>query len=317
MVSYGVPEASVFLRSPTPSSVDRYDFALLSNGHVQARRIRGGTKSVLADVSSGITALDVPVRLAFSASGSNPVTLTGFVDGAVKLSVVDSSSAALDASGYAGIATDRAGVWFDSFKLTAEGPTAPVDAGFVDAGPGVDPATSDAGPAAAAPMIFSDSFSRTSPTDLGASWGVSRGLWLTRNLAVSDRDGANLALASGVSCAHCKVEANVFSFGVPEAGLAIRTQRGSDDRYVAVLLANRNVQVRRIRSGASTSLGEGSSGLASLDQFSTLALATSGASPVSLQVWVNGQLRLTLSDSSPSAISSAGRAGLSTASAGV
>jgi hypothetical protein len=66
-----------------------------------------------------------------------------------------------------------------------------------------------------------------------------------------------------------------------------------------------------------TVLAQGPSGVTALDQLATVSLAASGASPVSLVASVNGVVRLSASDSSASALTGAGWAGLWTSNAGV
>jgi hypothetical protein len=111
-------QGGIFLRAPTPTSSDRYDFVLLANGHVRIRRVRAGTTTVLGDVAGGAGDLTSTfVTLSLKASGGSTVTLVGSVNGTTRLTVNDSGSSALTAAGYAGLWTTLAGVDFDDFSL--------------------------------------------------------------------------------------------------------------------------------------------------------------------------------------------------------
>jgi hypothetical protein len=63
------------------ASNDRYDVALLANGHLQIRRTRGGSTTVLGDVASGIADLTDWSTIGLSASGAGPVQLVASVNG--------------------------------------------------------------------------------------------------------------------------------------------------------------------------------------------------------------------------------------------
>ncbi|WP_228530934.1 MULTISPECIES: sialidase family protein [Myxococcaceae] len=190
------------------------------------------------------------------------------------------------------------------------------DAGLPDAG-APDAGTPDAGAPGPGGVLFSDDFTRTS---LGTSWQAVRGLWfLYRNNVASDLDGADQLAALGASCRDCEVQALVTSFGVSEAGVYLRspTAGATGDRYDLVLRSDNSVQIRRFRGGTSTVLGTASSGLASASTGGTLKLSASGSGPVQLTASVNGSVRLQVTDSSSSALGTAGYAGLWTLRAGV
>ncbi len=187
------------------------------------------------------------------------------------------------------------------------------------AGPGVEepPASQEVEPESGT-FLFGDPFSRTSPDSLGRDWTLS-GLWLTdgRRL-VSDLDhpeGDNLALALPSRCVDCQVEARLQAFAVDEAGVVLRA--GGDARYALMLLPEGRIQLRRYRDGDFTVLGEAPSGQASPGEAATLSLSVWGSGPVWLSASVEGQVRLTVEDADPAAITGEGLAGLATPIAGV
>jgi hypothetical protein len=164
-------------------------------------------------------------------------------------------------------------------------------------------------------VLFSDDFSRTHSHGLGDKWTV-RGLWLANGKrAESDWDGANLALALPARCGDCGVEARVQHFANGEAAVVLRAQ--GDARYSLHFLRNGRLQVRREVGGRITVLGEASSGLSSAREPVTLSLFARGQGPVELIASVDGQVRLTVVDSSGSALRGPGLAGLATPRAGV
>jgi hypothetical protein len=163
--------------------------------------------------------------------------------------------------------------------------------------------------------IFADDFSRSHRRGLGEAWSV-RGLWYVDGaLAVSDLDGEDLALATSSRCRDCQVEARVQHFSEAEAGVVLRAQGNA--RYTLVSLANGRIQVRREVGGRITVLGEAHSGLPNAQEPMTLSLSARGSGPVELIASVDGQVRLTVTDSSSSALREPGLAGLITPIAGV
>src|SRR5438105_5247289 len=208
---------------------DRYDVALLANGRLQIRRHNGGTVTVLADVLSGIADLGNWSTIALSATGGGPVQLVAFVNGAARVSAMDTSSAAITAPGTAGMWTDLSGVLFDDFIVTGVesaggGADAGVDAGTPDAGiseaGAPDAGTSDAGASdagtadAGSPggILFTDDFNRTLCCDLGPRWNILSGGWRDNSKANSDRTALDRAAAAGVSCADCRIDASMVNF---------------------------------------------------------------------------------------------------------
>jgi len=170
-------------------------------------------------------------------------------------------------------------------------------------------------PPAPGARLFADDFTRTVRRGLGDTWTV-RGLWyVDGRLAVSDLDGEDLALAPGSRCRDCQVEARVQHFSEAEAGVVLRAQGSA--RYTLVSLQNGRIQVRREVGGRITVLGEARSGLPNAQEPMTLTLSARGTGPVELIASVDGQVRLTVVDSSSSALREPGLAGLITPIAGV
>ena len=348
LVGFGSPENGFTLRE-TPSG-DRYELVLLSNGHVQIRRWRSGSLTVLDDAPSGIADLGNWATFAFTAQGAGPVSLTASVNGSPKLAVTDASALALTTAGTAGLTSQSAGVWFDDFTLTAlaAGGTdagtsdAGVDAGGIaadagaDGGGGTPDAGADAGPGGGADgggadagadagsggepapgtVLFSDDFNRNDASGLGPNWTVVAGFWITDSRANADRDQLDRAAPRSVTCADCRIDVRLVGFGSPENGFTLR-ETPSGDRYDLVLLSSGRVQIRRWRSGSATILGDAPSGIPDLGNWATFAFAAQGAGPVVLTASVNGTIRLSTTDVSAQAITGAGSAGLTARSAGV
>jgi hypothetical protein len=116
--AFAVNEASVVLRAEGET---RYALTLLANGRIQLRRYREGLVTMLGEAPSGQVSPSDAATLMLSARGSGPVELTASVNGQVRLSVTDMSSAAIGGAGLAGLATPIAGVWFDDFLVRAVG----------------------------------------------------------------------------------------------------------------------------------------------------------------------------------------------------
>jgi hypothetical protein len=300
VTTFGVAEAGVFLRSSAAAPTTNYQFLLLSNGHVQIRLVVNGVATVLGDVASGLASLHSPATLELTANGAGPVALTGAVNGVNLLQVTDSSAGALTSAGFAGLWTNYAGVPFGAFALTG---------------------VSQPPPPPVAGVLFSDNFSHTTVPDkgLGASWTLESGLWYEKNnTAISDLNGVNEAQENVVSCLNCSVQATVTSYGVSGAGVFLRSSAAAPaTNYQFVLLSNRHVEIRHMVHGVATVLADAASGLATLTSPATLELTAQGTSPVTLTGAVNGVTLLEVTDSSASAITSSGYAGIWTTHAGV
>src|SRR6185503_518268 len=91
----------------------------------------------------------------------------------------------------------------------------------------------------------------------------------------------------------------------------------ANSRYAVALLGNGHLQIQRRAGSAVTVLGDVASGVADLGDWATIGLSATGAGPVQLVAAVNGVTKLTVTDSSSSAIAAPGTAGMSTALAGI
>jgi hypothetical protein len=113
--TFGVPETGLALRAQGSA---RYAAVLRGNGQLELRRYSSTTAfTVLASGPSGLPDPTEPLTLTLSARGSTSVALAVSVNGAVRLSATDASSAALRSPGLAGLATTSAGVWFDELRV--------------------------------------------------------------------------------------------------------------------------------------------------------------------------------------------------------
>ncbi|MFN2547733.1 MAG: hypothetical protein ABR567_09900, partial [Myxococcales bacterium] len=90
-----------------------------------------------------------------------------------------------------------------------------------------------------------------------------------------------------------------------------------NDRYDVALLASGHLQIRRHNGSATTVLGDVASGISDLGNWATIALNVSGAGPVQLVASVNGVPKVSVTDSSSSAIVAAGTTGITTTVAGI
>jgi hypothetical protein len=336
LINFAAGFAAVDLR--VQPNGDRYDVALLSDGHLQIRRWRAGGSTVLGDVASGIAELGWWSTIALSASGAGPVQLVASVNGVPKLSVSDTSEAAVTPAGTAGMSTSLAGIWFDDFVVTGGG-SAGTDASVPDAG-SADAGSPDAGspdagspdagspdagspdagsPDAGSPppssVLFKDDFNRTVSVGLGPDWIVAAGAWLDNNKANSGLNGLDRALASGVSCSDCRIDASMVNFGGGEAMLELRGT--GTDRYALVLTAAGALQIRRYAGGTQTVLGTVASGISELRGWHSFSFTVQGVAPVTLTGSVAGAPKLTVTDSSASALSAPGRAGIAATYAGI
>ena len=195
-------------------------------------------------------------------------------------------------------------------------PDGGVDGGAPDGG-APDGGAPDGGGVAPPPgtVLFSDSFNRNNLSGLGSSWTVLAGAWITDSRANSDRDALDRAVVKGVACADCRIDARLVGYGTGATGFTLR-ETGSGDRYDLVVLSNGRVQIRRWRSGTASVLGDAPSGIPDLGEWATAAFTVVGPGPVTLTATVNGALRLTVTDASTQAITSAGAAGLTSLAAG-
>src|SRR5438045_1892236 len=154
---------------------------------------------------------------------------------------------------------------------------------------------------------------------LGSNWRVVSGSWhtsVTTPRAESDLDGSDQAVVQNLSCADCSVSAQVINFSAGVAELDLR-QQSSNDRYDVALLANGTLQVRRHNGATVTVLGQAPSGIADLGWWATIGLSVTGSNPVKLVGSANGIAKVIVNDSSASAVTAAGTAGMWTDLAGI
>ncbi len=320
---FGDPVA-IDLRVAPASPDNRYDLILQNTGHLQIRKHRGGAITVLGDVVSGIADSGNWSTLSLSATGSGPVSLVAKVNGAVRLSVTDSSNVL--GAGSAGMSAAISGIWYRNFIVTgADGGTGggtpdagtpdagTPDAGTPDAGT-PDAGTPDAGSSGGGPVSFFDSFNRNTSA-LGAPWVVVKGAFIDDTHANTDNDAPDQAMVGGLWCEDCTVQADVDGFGDPVA-IDLRVAPGSpDDRYDLILQNTGQLQVRKHRGGTITVLGDVGSGIADTGNWSTLSLTATGSGPVSLVAKVNGVVKLSVTDSGN--VLGAGSAGMSAGISGI
>ncbi len=321
---FGDP-VGIDLRVQASAPDDRYDLVLQSTGHVQIRKHRGAVITVLGDSASGIADTGNWSTLTLTASGAGPVSLVAKVNGVVKLGGNDTANVL--GAGSAGFSTAFAGIWFRNFVVTGtsggtsgggtdagtpDGGTpdgGTPDAGTPDAGtpdggtPDAgtpDAGTPDAGTPDAGtggPVSFSDSFNRNTST-LGEPWVVVTGAFIDDTRANSDNDAPDQAMVSGLSCGDCTVQAEVDGFGDPVA-IDLRVEASTpDNRYDLILQNTDHVQIRKHRGGVITVLGDAASGIADTGNWSTLTLTATGSGPVSLVAKVNGNVKLSVTDTS-------------------
>src|SRR5207248_2460216 len=308
-------------------SNDRYDVALLANGNLQVRRHNGATITVLSEAPSGIATLDDWATIGLQATGSNPVNLVASANGVTKVIVNDSSASRITAAGTAGIWTNLAGIWFGNFTVNGA-PAGGSDGGTPDAGPpdagppdagSPDAGPPDAGPPDAGPpqtgVLFSDDFNRTLASGLGPKWTIVSGGWRDNDKANSDADTLDRAAPAGVSCADCRADAKMVNFGGGESMLELRAS--GSDRYALALTAGGTLEVRRYRGGVKTVIGSVGSGIADLTIWHSFSFAVQGGAPVTLTGWVDGVPKITATDSTTSALTAPGAAGIAATVSGI
>jgi len=178
-----------------------------------------------------------------------------------------------------------------------------------DAGP------PDAGPPPQTGVLFSDDFNRTLADGLGPRWTIVAGAWRDDNRANSDLDTLDRAAPAGVSCADCRLDAKMVNFAGGESMLELRSS--GSDRYALALTASGNLEARRYRAGVETVLGIVSSGIPDLTEWHSFSFAAQGAGPVMLTAWIDGVPRLSVTDSSTSALTATGAAGIAATMSGI
>ncbi|MGZ6141709.1 MAG: hypothetical protein ACXWLM_00130, partial [Myxococcales bacterium] len=192
------------------------------------------------------------------------------------------------------------------------------DAGTPDAG-APDAGTADGGTdggTVISSTLFVDNFNRTVSSGLGSAWQVKAGYWLDDGQrAVSGLNATDQVAVVGLSCGDCSVQASVINFAAAPAALEVR--ESASNSYAVALLANGHLQIQRRIGSTTTVLGDVASGIADLGWWATIALKVTGAGPVQLVASVDGAQKLSITDSSASAIVAPGTAGLWTTMAGI
>ena len=191
-----------------------------------------------------------------------------------------------------------------------------ISAVFAPAPGGITPPPPPPPPPPSGGVLFSDNFNRTSSSDLGPNWTMLAGVWFANGIsAQTDRHPLDRAVVAGVSCADCRVDARMVNFASAESMLELRA--GSSDRYALALRADGVLEIRRYSGGGVTVLGSVPSGIADLRSFNSFGFVVQGTSPVSLTGYVNGSPKVSATDSSSSALTAAGAAGMAATLAGV
>jgi hypothetical protein len=164
--------------------------------------------------------------------------------------------------------------------------------------------------------LFADAFDRTQ-SGLGASWSI-RGGYDADGTAVCTVSGVCRATATGAPrCADCRVEALVRPGSAAEAGVFVRGDAASSDRYDAIVLADGRLQLRRLNAGVPTVLASGPSGIADRGVFTKVSLSASGTDPVELTAGVGGVDLLSATDASAARVVASAFGGLWTYTLGV
>jgi hypothetical protein len=144
---------------------------------------------------------------------------------------------------------------------------------------------------------------------------VITGFWRDDNRANSDLDALDRASPAGVSCSDCRIDAKMVNYGGGESMLELRAS--GNDRYVLALTASGKLELRRYRSGSATVLGSVSSGISDLTVMHSFSFSVQGSGPVSLTAWIDGVPKISATDSSSSALTASGAAGIAATVAGI
>ena len=155
------------------------------------------------------------------------------------------------------------------------------------------------------PTLFSDGFNRT--TGLGSNWQVYYGSFTTDGSnAVSQGTVANwAAITPSLNTDDYSVEAVLtVPAGSVYSGVVARGNPGTGflkDLYAAQIATDGTVNLYRRNAGSWTQLKSASAGIAAGISY-TLKLKVSGTNPVNLEVYLNGSVLFTFSDTSTSRI---------------
>ena len=248
---------------------DEYAEQASTDGNVYLYRRNAGTWTVLGTAAAGITG-GTRYSLKLLVSGSNPVHLEAWLNGAIQI-VVDDSSASRLTSGAPGIENYDANVRYSSFAVYA-GPS------------------------------FADRFNRT--TGLGAAWVTDHGSFTTDgSSAVSGAPPiqGNWAYPTPApSTSDYAIEADLtIPSGSLYSGIVARsavTNAFSSDLYSAQISTDGSIHLYRRNAWNWLLLASAPSGIVSGVRY-TVKLVAVGADPVHLEVWLNGSKRVDYNDS--------------------
>lgn len=267
---------------------DHYAGFVLPDGSLGIARRNAWSYTYLAlgsSIGTGVHALSL------QAVGTGPVALTLLVDGVPALTATDSGTGAITVAGRAGM--------FDY-----NGASQPIDHFVVVGGS----SGGGGGGGGGGTATFTDDFNRTGA--LGSSWGVAHGAFSANGTAAVGTAAQSYAFWTGTPDPNAPISATVRPptassyYGV----FARATPSQPDaDHYVAFVGPDGRVALSRRNGWAYTSLASGSVLPAGAH---VLTLAPSGASPVVLSVKVDGTEVIHFTDSSASALTAGGKAGI-------
>jgi PKD repeat protein/predicted phosphodiesterase len=155
-------------------------------------------------------------------------------------------------------------------------------------------------------LLFNDEFNRT--TGLGSSWKITAGSFGTDgNFAISGGSANAAAITQSFGTSDYTVEtAMIIPTGSQFSGIIARGRTDASftlDLYSAQLHTNGTVNLYRRNAGSWTLLRSAPAGIVANRAF-TLGLKVTGSNPVNLEVFLDGNPLFTVTDSSPSRITS-------------
>ncbi len=287
-VPAGAPDSGVVARSSNAADFtsDLYSAQISTAGAVNLFRRNAFNWTQLGTFATTIQA-NTSYSLKLLVSGSNPVHLEVWFNGAKVISFDDSSTSRIT-SGPPGIVNYNTSVLYDSFSvLPASGPPPPP------------------------PTLFSDDFNRT--TGLGANWQLWDGAYTT--------DGANAvsgamtaggtgnwaAVVPALNTNDYTVTANLtVPAGSQDSGVVARGSNAADftsDLYSAQISTAGAVNLYRRNGYAWTQLASFATTIQANVSY-TLKLVVSGSTSVHLEAWLNGTKVISFDDASSSRITS-------------
>lgn len=277
-----VPAGSIYsgivARNGDTYNNNLYAQQISTDGNVYLYRRNGGTWTTLGTAAAGIVA-GTRYSLRLLVSGSNPVHLEAWVNGAIQIVIDDASSSRLS-SGAPGIENYDASVRYSSFAVYA-------------------------GP------MFADRFTRT--TGLGSAWVTDYGSYTTDGsgaVSGSPPTQGNWAhIAAPPSTADYAVEADLtIPAGSPYSGVVGRSAVSNaftSDLYAAQISTDGSIYLYRRNAWNWTVLTSANAGIVAGVSY-TVRLITVGSNPVHLEAWLNGSKLVQFDDSSTSQLSTGG-----------